>query len=168
MHFTIPSAERWCSVCIVMSTIWLAGISFVLSILSKNLGDALEIPDKVVGLTLDSVGTSLPNVLAAVMAGKGGNSEIAICQAFGSNTFDALVAFGFVELLKSCMVGFKPIHINAQGVVQDGIINLGMLLVYVWFLYFFRLRLTRCFGVICLAMYAIWLSYQLYTVYKPL
>ena len=49
----------------------------------------------------------MPNLLAAVMASKQGKVETAICQAFGSNTFDALVAFGLVQGLRCCANGLR-------------------------------------------------------------
>jgi Ca2+/Na+ antiporter len=164
--FTIPSGEKFYVLSIVLSVFWLAGISYTLSLCSKNFGNALRINDAVIGLTIDSIGTSLPNLLAAVMAGKRGRSETAICQAFGSNTFDALVAFGLVQFIKSVSVNFEPIQLNAKGIEQNSVINLVLLFLYTWFLYFFRFRLTKAFGATCIFLYSAWLSYQLYLVYS--
>lgn len=164
--YTIPSGEALYPVSITISILWLAVVSYCLSILSGRFGDALHIQDSVVGLTIDSIGTSLPNMLAAVVAGKSGRSETAICQAFGSNTFDALVAFGLVHLVKSVCTDFRPIQLSAQGVARDSIIDLVLVAMYIWFFYFFRFRLTRSFGCACIFTYLAWLGYQLYNVYK--
>jgi len=162
---TIPSGERWYLVSILVSVCWLAGTSYLLSFFSTRWGDALAIRDAVVGLTVDSIGTSLPNLLAAVAAGKAGRSETAICQAFGSNTFDALVAFGLVQAIKSASQGFAPIQLETAGLERDLVLNLCLLFLYTWFLYFFRFRLTRAFGCTCIFLYAVWLAYELYLVY---
>mmetsp|Transcript_3112 Transcript_3112/g.7625 ORF Transcript_3112/g.7625 Transcript_3112/m.7625 type:complete len:420 (-) Transcript_3112:87-1346(-) len=162
---TIPAGERFYAVSTFISVVWLAGLSYVLSASSKRFGDALSIPDAVVGLTIDSVGTSLPNLIAAVQTGRRGSPDIAVCQAFGSNTFDALVAFGLVMLIKSMTMNFEPIPITATGVKREGLVDFLILFLYVWFFHFFRMRLTRVFGSICIAMYCIWLAYHLYLVY---
>ena len=159
---TVPSGERHYAAGIAASVLWLAATSYALSICSSRLGKALGVPDTIVGLTVDSVGTSLPNMLAAVVAGKSGRSETAICQAFGSNTFDALVAFRAVMLAKSCATGFEPIRLAAGGLQREGAIDLALVFAYVWLFYLFRFRLTRSFGGACLAMYAGWLGYQIF------
>ncbi|QDZ21524.1 sodium/potassium/calcium exchanger protein [Chloropicon primus] len=164
---TIPSGQDLYPLSILLSILWLGATSFLLSLCSVRFGRALLIPDSVVGLTIDSIGTSLPNLLAAVVAGRSGRSETAICQAFGSNTFDALVAFGLVQFIKSATTGFEPIGLlSAGGVERDSIIDLVLLFLYVWFFYFFRFRLTRGFGWICICLYAGWLGYQLFLVYS--
>lgn len=165
VHFTVPWSERIYPLTGALAIIWLALISYVLSDLSKKFGDALLIPDKIVGLTLDAVGTSMPNLLAAVMASKKGKVETAVCQAFGSNTFDALVAFGLVQFIRCGMNGFRPVYVKADGVDEDGVVDIVILFLYLWFLYFFRMRLTRGFGGFCIVVYFAWLASQFYKIY---
>lgn len=163
VHFTMPYGKSLATnaVAATIAMAWLAGISFLLSGLSQSFGEALLVPDRIVGLTLDAVGTSMPNALAALSAAKLGNCEVAICQAFGSNTFDALIAFGLVQFVKVGMGGFQPIVVKAKGVEKDGVVDLAMLFMYVWLLYFFRMRLTKRFGWACLVLYFGWLGCQL-------
>ncbi|NBC21679.1 MAG: calcium/sodium antiporter [Alphaproteobacteria bacterium] len=63
-----------------------------------EVADALGIPDYVIGLTLIAVGTSLPELGAAVAAVRGGNSSVIIGNVLGSNIFNILGAGGLVAL----------------------------------------------------------------------
>ena len=54
---TIPWNEKIYAVTAVVATVWLALISYILSAASSRFGRALLIPDEVIGLTLDAVGT---------------------------------------------------------------------------------------------------------------
>ena len=126
------------------------------------------------------------------MASRSGKVETAIYQAFGSNTFDALVAFGekfrgnlsqrtekkisstdFFLLWCSCVSGavqglrsalnqFKPVPVLAKGVDRDGLVDIAILVVYCAALFVFRMRLTRIFGYFCLVTYCVWISATLY------
>ena len=163
--FTIPSGPRWYFGALALSMLWLSGVSYLLSFCSQGFGNAMLIPDSIVGLTVDSAGSSLPNLLAAVAAGKSGRSETAICQAFGSNTFDAFIAFGLIKFIQSALTNFRPIQIaKGEGFEQGIVIDLILLALYVWFMYFFRCRLTRAFGGTCIFLYFAWLGYQFYVV----
>ena len=47
------------------------------------------------GLTFTAIGTSLPNLFASVLVAKQGLGNMAVSNAFGSNTFNIFVALGF-------------------------------------------------------------------------
>ena len=49
---------------------------------------------------------------------------------------------------------------------HPSVIDLVLVAMYIWFFYFFRFRLTRSFGCLCIFTYLAWLGYQLYNVYK--
>jgi cation:H+ antiporter len=56
--------------------------------------------EKLVGLTIASVGTSLPELFTSVIAARRGNSDIAIGNVVGSNIFNILWILGFAACLK--------------------------------------------------------------------
>jgi cation:H+ antiporter len=68
----------------------------------------LGVPEVIVGLTLVSVGTSLPELVAAVVAVRRGQVDIAVGGAVGSNIFNTLMVLGVTAVV-------RPISIPAGG-----------------------------------------------------
>lgn len=60
---------------------------------------ALGMSERLVGLTIVAVGTSLPELAASVVAAARGHSEIAIGNVLGSNIFNALLILGAAATL---------------------------------------------------------------------
>eukprot|EP00873_Tetraselmis_striata_P025106 jgi/Tetstr1/445370/TSEL_033168.t1 len=147
-------------VTIVSAMAWLALLAYMLDWSASRVGCYLHIDDELIGMTVVAIGTSLPNVFAAVSAGAKGQVETSISQAFGSNIFDILVAFALPYTIQCGMQGWQPIPIAAGNVSRDGMIDAGVLLVYVLLLCYTRMRLTRVQGFLCLGMYALYLVYE--------
>lgn len=61
---------------------------------SSAIAKLLKIPSIVVGLTVVSLGTSLPELAVSVTAAMNGSNEIAMSNVSGSNLFNLLVALG--------------------------------------------------------------------------
>ncbi|MDP6368832.1 MAG: calcium/sodium antiporter [Planctomycetota bacterium] len=66
---------------------------------AADLARLLEIPDRVIGLTLLALGTSLPEVAAGVGAARKGYAEISMGNVVGSNVFNTLAALGVAALI---------------------------------------------------------------------
>jgi len=58
------------------------------------LASSLGLSDRVIGLTLVAVGTSLPELVTSVIAARRGHGDIAIGNVVGSNIFNALLCLG--------------------------------------------------------------------------
>ena len=69
--------------------------------------------------------------------------ETSISQAFGSNIFDILIAFGLPYTILCAMQGWEPVPVDAGNITMDGLIDVGVLLVFIGLLVFYRMRLTR-------------------------
>jgi len=83
------------------AAIWLAvglavllGSSRLLVWAAVDLAELFGVSDLVIGLTVVAVGTSLPELAASVMAAFKGQSDIAIGNVVGSNTFNTLAVLG--------------------------------------------------------------------------
>ena len=66
---------------------------YILSLRSLHFVSALlDIPDAVIGVTVSAAGTSLPNYVASKVAAEKGSGNMAVSNAFGSNTFNIMVS----------------------------------------------------------------------------
>ena len=76
---------------------------------ASNIALALGVSDRIIGLTIVAVGTSLPELFASVMASIKGESDMAIGNIIGSVTFNILSVIGISAIIcpiKESNVGF--------------------------------------------------------------
>ncbi len=116
------------------------------SAIAKMLG----MSDRLIGLTIVALGTSLPELVTSVAASRKGEADIAIGNIVGSNIFNILFVVGTTALITP--VAFEP------GFLIDTLIAaaVGVLL---WICVFRRGRLSRAGGGIMLAAYAVYFVY---------
>ena len=89
------------------------------TILARSFG----ISELVIGLTILAIGTSLPELVASVIASRRGEGEISIGNVIGSNLFNILGIIGLV-----CII--RPIAIDKSVIM----LSLPLLLVYTFML----------------------------------
>ena len=117
-----------------------------------SLAEVIGISDRIIGLTIVALGTSLPELVTSVTAARKGNADIAIGNIVGSNIFNILF-----------VVGTSALIINipyASGFIIDGIIAVaaGVLL---WISTVKDKKLTRPWGIAMLVSYAAYVVYLL-------
>lgn len=66
---------------------------------SSSLGLKLNIPQIVIGLTIVSIGTSLPELFINIIASLNQNNDIVLGNILGSNIFNILMILGFSSLI---------------------------------------------------------------------
>lgn len=71
---------------------------------SSKVAKALKIPSLIIGLTLVSIGTSLPELSVSVNAALGGNADISYGNVIGSNIFNVFVVIGASALFTPMIV----------------------------------------------------------------
>jgi cation:H+ antiporter len=121
----------------------------------------LRIPPVIIGLTVVSIGTSLPELAISGYAAYAGHPEIAVGNIVGSNIANVLLIFGFVTLispitiLKSTlwrelpftfmislvlifMINDRWTDADAENLIStwDGIILLSMMCIFLVYLYY--------------------------------
>ena len=69
---------------------------------AEKIGVALHFPDFVIGITIVSIGTSLPELVTSVVAAYSGKPEIVIGNVVGSNITNIFLGLGLLPLI----VGF--------------------------------------------------------------
>lgn len=72
-----------------------------------SVAQALGMSDRLVGLTIVAVGTSLPELVTSVIAARRGHSDLAVGNVVGSNIFNTFLCLGAAGLAGS--VG-TPLH----------------------------------------------------------
>lgn len=118
----------------------------------------LGLSEKLVGLTIVAIGTSLPELVTSLVAAKKGENDIALGNILGSNTFNILLILGLSSLI-------SPITI-AAGLSMD-LIFLICVTLFIGTLIFLNKKkekiLTRYEGVLLLALYV---GYTVYIIMR--
>jgi cation:H+ antiporter len=76
-----------------------------------GLAQAFEVPEVVIGLTMVSIGTSLPELAAAISCVRHGKSDMAVGSVVGSNIFNTLLIAGVTASV-------RPMEIPPSGHVD--------------------------------------------------
>jgi len=71
---------------------------------SEKVGMALGVPSFIIGVTIVSIGTSLPELMTSLVAVFQGNTEITVANAVGSNIANIFLITGVMALLAGTMV----------------------------------------------------------------
>lgn len=118
---------------------------------ASRLAQRLGIPAVVVGLTVVALGTSAPETAVSVQSAFSGEADLALGNVVGSNITNVLLILGFSALVAPLAVSARlvrldvPIMIGASVLTfmlcrdrrldgTDGVILLGVLVAYLYFL----------------------------------
>lgn len=104
------------------------------------------ISERVIGLTMVAVGTSLPELASCIVAAYRKESEIVLGNIIGSNIFNVLCVLGVAVLI-------RPLEFNASGIHTDLIVMMLFSVVVLPFLVTGS-QLSRREGAVLLAGYA--------------
>lgn len=118
------------------------------------IASSLGVSQKLIGLTIVSIGTSLPELITSIKATKKGEFDIAIGNVVGSNILNTFFILGITVLI-------SPISIDTQNVVDLGMLFLATSLLFFFNFVFRRYSLGKIEGVIFLATYGLYVAYLL-------
>ena len=146
---------------------WMGALSFVMCSCCEALGALLGMPPSVVGVTFSAVGTSLPNLIASMVAANQGLGNMAVSNAFGSNTFNICVGLGLPWALFVATANHgAPYHtLPAEGIVDSVLILIGALVFFFALLVSTGFVLYRWHGFLFIALYVAYLVYAIGKVY---
>lgn len=116
------------------------------------MAEMLHVDERIIGLTIVALGTSLPELATSVTAGIKGNADIAVGNIVGSNIFNILFVVGTTALV-------TPVE-YAGSFLPDNIACIGAA-VLLWILVIRKKVLTRIGGVLMLLGYGAYLAYLL-------
>ncbi|XP_014366517.2 sodium/potassium/calcium exchanger 3 [Papilio machaon] len=162
---TVPDCRRrpaLCPLAFAVCVIWIGAASYLLAWIITILGDTLDVPDSVTGLTVLAAGTSLPEAVSSVLVTNRGHGTMGLSNSIGSNTFDILLCLGLPWLIKSLYFPAVPgnfwITINSGGLMYSAAALLSTLALLYTALAADSFRLRRRTGVACALAYAAYLA----------
>jgi cation:H+ antiporter len=117
---------------------------------ATTIAQALGVSQRIIGLTVVAMGTSLPELAASAVAAAHGEDEIALSNLLGSNIFNILAVLGVTA------AGF-PVPVNARAAALDNWVMLGFGAALVPVLWTSK-RVTRWHGVLLLASFAVYFT----------
>jgi cation:H+ antiporter len=123
--------------------LWGGGNLFVFG--AEGIARAIGVSDRVIGLTVVAIGTSLPELAASVVAALRGHSSLAVGNVIGSNIFNIFLILGVVPMLRPVSGPLAELHVDLYFLI--GLTLLGAVLMRG------DRRITRAEGVILLTVY---------------
>lgn len=121
---------------------------------ASNIASSLGMSEKLVGLTIVAMGTSLPELVTSAMAAHKGENEIALGNVIGSNIFNILLILGVSSMI-------SPINVE-QSLLADFLFLIGVTLLIYILIFANRKKekkLTKIEGILLTALYAAYMIY---------
>lgn len=115
---------------------------------AKELALSLGVGERVVGLTVVALGTSLPELVTACVASYKGQSDLALGNLMGSNIFNILSILGITSMI-------QIIPVNAD-ILNKDIIWMLLITLMILPLMIMRREVGRVDGFILLVVYSIY------------
>ena len=113
---------------------------------ATEIAKVIGISDRIIGLTIVALGTSLPELVTSIAAARRGNADIAIGNIVGSNVFNILFVAGTSALI-------SPIVFESKFVLDTAVATATAVLLLVCVCNK-ESKLKRSGGIIMLAAYA--------------
>ena len=144
-----PSRQKKILIAIGVSVAGIAGLAYGASLFVESarfLAEAWGVPPAIVGLSVVAVGTSLPELVAAMVAAYRRQAELVVGNIIGSNLFNLLLILGSTVII-------TPLSADAFGMKVDLWVMLGATALLMLGLGT-RMRLDRWEGAVFLIFYA--------------
>lgn len=128
---------------------------------ASSIARKFKVSTLLIGLTIVSLGTSLPELVVSSVSAMKGSSDMALGNVVGSNLFNTLAIVGVTAL-------FCPIVCKKDLLLRDIPVNVLVtctLFVMVYYCYGIG-TLTRMEGVTLLIIFAIYMGFTIYTSLK--
>lgn len=117
---------------------------------ASRMAIELGMSQTLVGLTIVSIGTSLPELVTSVVAARKNEVDMAVGNAVGSNIFNILMVLGISSA------------ISPVALIRENIIDIVLLMVFsvmVWIFAGTRKKIERKEGIIMVVVYLVYCAY---------
>lgn len=125
---------------------------------ASSIAKRNRIPEIVIGLTIVSFGTSMPELIVNLLASFDGSSELAIGNVLGSNIANVLLILGVAALIKPLPI-HKSIYFTELPISLFATVLLGFLANADLFVDVKGLTLSRYDGTILLFFFGLFMTY---------
>uniref|UniRef100_A0A8C6SP38 Solute carrier family 24 member 3 n=1 Tax=Neogobius melanostomus TaxID=47308 RepID=A0A8C6SP38_9GOBI len=166
-YFTIPnsSSPRWENyfmLSFAASTLWIAGLSYIMVWMVTVIGFTLGIPDVIMGITFLAAGTSVPDCMASLIVARQGMGDMAVSNSIGSNVFDILVGLGLPWSLNTLAInyGSDVSKLNSKGLIFSVGLLLASVFMTVTGVHLNKWTLDKRLGLMCLMLYSVFLCFS--------
>ncbi|KAG7201482.1 hypothetical protein KM043_004241 [Ampulex compressa] len=165
LYVTIPDSrfkrwKNWYLVTFGMCVVWIAVSSYLVSWMMTVVGDTIGIADSIMGITFLSAGGNMPELVSIVILSRQGNGDMAMSNTLGANTLDILLCLGLPWLIKTIMTG-KDVEI-VSGALSYSVLSIILcVIVFYSVTAFYKFKLNKKVGAICLVMYAVFLVFAI-------
>ncbi len=121
---------------------------------AKNLAKAWGMSDAVIAITIVAVGTSLPELVTAIIAATKKNPQLALGNVIGSNLFNLMFILGVASTV-------RPLSFQSINIVDYLVMLVAALMLYLVIYTFKKNKFDRIEGIIFLAIYIAYIAYLL-------
>lgn len=118
---------------------------------SEKIAKMFNVSDKIIGLTIVAIGTSLPELVTSVTAALKKNSDIAIGNIIGSNIFNMLLIIGAAAAI-------SPMNYNTSYNLQMGILIIATIVLGIFPYTDRKDEMTISNGITYLMLYALYVA----------
>ena len=135
-----PTANVWRD--IILLVLGIAGLTFGSNWFvfgAKELAITLGVSERVVGITVVALGTSLPELATAIVAASRKETDIAMGNLIGSNIFNILSILGFTSII-------APIQVN-DVIIRSDILWMLLITFIIFPMMITRRKITKVEGV---------------------
>ncbi len=116
-----------------------------------GLAQLAGISERVIGLTIVAIGTSLPELAAAIVAARKGKTDLAVGNVIGSNILNVFLILGVTATI-------HPMPFDAESSNHDlGLVLLSSILLFASTFFYNPRRIGKREGVIFVSLYTIYL-----------
>lgn len=140
----------WNIIAVIVGAICIAGGGELVVTSATNIAATLGLSQTLIGLTIASIGTSLPELVTSVAAITKGEYDLALGNCIGSNVFNAFFVLGIAATV-------SPVGITVQNLLDIGILVAASLII--WILTIFTKKLHRVTGICMLVFYAAFFAF---------
>lgn len=119
---------------------------------AKYIAQYFGVSERIIGLTVVAIGTSLPELVTSVVAAAKGETDIAVGNIIGSNIFNILAVAGISSLV-------YPLGFTLSGNLIDALVALGAAALLFVLALFPKHRLGKVAGAL---MFACFVGYYIY------
>ena len=121
---------------------------------AKSLAGAWGMSDAVIAITIVAIGTSLPELVTAIIAASKKNPQLALGNVIGSNLFNLMFILGTASTV-------KPLYFQSISVIDYLVMVVAAFMLYLVVFTFKKNKFDRVEGILFFGAYVVYTVYLL-------